>query len=103
MAAKKDKESANKNLKGTHEGVSMDSSSDLIVEFSNFQEDLQSIKNCLKDVVKKTDLEQSLGKIVKKDNLETVVTSIVTKLINQAKNDIDGKLKEKTKKQKQSY
>lgn len=95
LAAKKD----DKNLKRSHHEVSMDSSSDLIVEFSNLQEDLNSIKTTLKDVVKKPDLEESLGRIVKKEDLETVVTAIVTKLINQVKHDIDEKLREKTNKQ----
>jgi hypothetical protein len=62
--------------------VSMDNSSDLTIELSNFQNDLDIIKDSLESVVKKTDLDKSLDDIVKKSDLETVVISIVTKLLD---------------------
>jgi hypothetical protein len=54
----------------------MDSSSDLTIELTNFQNDLDIIKDSLEGVVTKTDLDKSLADIVKKSDLETVVTSI---------------------------
>jgi hypothetical protein len=47
---------------------------------TNFQNDLDIIKDSLEGVVTKTDLDKSLADIVKKSDLETVVTSIVTQL-----------------------
>jgi hypothetical protein len=39
----------------------------------------------MESVVKRTDLDKSLDDIVKKSDLETVVTSIVTKLLDSFK------------------
>ena len=79
--------------------VSMDSSSDLTIELTNFQNDLDIIKDSLEGVVKKTDLDKSLADIVKKSDLETVVTSIVTKLLDSFKKEINEKISEKSNKQ----
>jgi hypothetical protein len=79
--------------------VSMDSSSDLTIELTNFQNDLDIIKDSLEGVVTKTDLDKSLADIVKKSDLETVVTSIVTKLLDSFKKEINEKISEKSNKQ----
>jgi hypothetical protein len=64
----------------------MDSSSDLTIELTNFQNYLGIIKDSLDGVVKKTDLDKYLDDIVKKSDLETVVTStIVIKLLDSFK------------------
>jgi hypothetical protein len=47
----------------------------------------------------KTDLDKSLADIVKKSDLETVVTSIVTKLLDSFKKEINDKISEKSNKQ----
>ncbi|CAC5382884.1 unnamed protein product [Mytilus coruscus] len=69
------------------------------IELSNLHHDLDSIKESLEGVVKRTDLEKALNNIVRKDDLETIVTSIVTKLVDSMKKEIEGNLKDKTNKQ----
>ena len=77
--------------------LSMDSSSEL--DISTIQSDLDTIKGGLEGVIKKDDLDNALMNLVQKKDIETLVTSIVTKLIDNMKKDIDDKLREKTNKQ----
>ncbi|CAG2229366.1 unnamed protein product [Mytilus edulis] len=98
LAAKKGSDKGNP-AKRTHTDVSMDSSVDMTIELSNLHHDLDSIKESLEGVVKRTDLDKALNNIVRKDDLETIVTSIVTKLVDSMKKEIEGNLKDKTNKQ----
>jgi thiamine pyrophosphate-dependent acetolactate synthase large subunit-like protein len=49
-------------------------------------------------LLQKIDLDKSLADIVKKSDLETVVTSIVTKLLDSFKKEINEKISEKSNK-----
>ena len=51
-------------------------------------------------LLKKTDIDKSLDDIVKKCDLETVVTSTVTKLLDSFKLEINEKICEKSNKHK---
>jgi hypothetical protein len=65
----------------------MDSSIDLAV----IQNDLEAIKGKLEKVVKKNDLDQLSQSLVKKSDIELIVTSIVnTKLMDNFKKELDG-------------
>jgi hypothetical protein len=100
LAAKNGNEKQKKKTpKKSNTEVSMDNSSDLTIELSNFQNDLDIIKDSLESVVKKTDLDKSLDDIVKKSDLETVVISIVTKLLDSFKKEINERISEKSNKQ----
>ena len=77
--------------------LSMDSSSYL--EMSTIQHDLESIKCGLEGVVKIEDLNKAISDVVKKGDLEHIVTSIVTKLLESMKTDLEQKFKEKTDQQ----
>jgi hypothetical protein len=71
LAAKNGNEKQKKKTpKRPNTEVSMDSSSDLTIELTNFQNDLDIIKDCLESVVKKTDLDKALDDIVKKSDLK---------------------------------
>ncbi|CAG2191782.1 unnamed protein product [Mytilus edulis] len=87
LAAKKGSDKGNP-AKRTHTDVSMDSSTDMTIELSNLHHDLDSIKESLEGVVKRTDFDKALKNIVRKDDLETIVTSIVTKLVDSRKFNI---------------
>ncbi|CAG2213514.1 unnamed protein product [Mytilus edulis] len=80
--------------KRTHTVVSMDSSVDMTIELSNLHHDLDSINESLEGVVKRTDLDKALNNIVRKDDLETIVTSIVTKLVDSMIKEIEDNLKD---------
>lgn len=100
LAAKKNNnkdtlEKSAKEPKRTHSDVELDSS----IELGVFQADLTDIKNSLKDIVKKPDLDKALCQLVKTQDLETLVTSIVTKLVNTMKEELNEKW-EKTYREK---
>ena len=89
---KSSSEKPSKEAKRTHSDVSMDSSIDLAV----IQNDLEAIKGKLEKVVKKNDLDQLSQSLVKKSDIELIVTSIVnTKLMDNFKKELDEKLKKK--------
>ena len=69
----------------------MDSSIDLAV----IQNDLQAIKGKLEKVVNKNDLDQLFQSLVKKSDIELIITSIVTKLMDNLKKELDEKLEKK--------
>jgi hypothetical protein len=69
----------------------MDSSIDLAV----IQNDLEAIKGKLEKVVNKNDLDQLSQSLVKKSDIELIVTSIVTKLMDNLKKELDEKLEKK--------
>ena len=56
---------------------------------------LEAIKGKLEKVVKKNDLDQLSQSLVKKSDIELIVTSIVTKLMDNFKKELDEKLEKK--------
>jgi hypothetical protein len=69
----------------------MDSSIDMAV----IQNDLEAIKGKLEKVVNKNDLDQLSQSLVKKSDIELIITSIVTKLMDNLKKELDEKLEKK--------
>ena len=88
---KSSSEKPSKEDKRTHSDVSMDSSIDLAV----IQNDLEAIKGKLEKVMKKNDLDQLSQSLVKKSDIELIITSIVTKLMDNLKKELDEKLEKK--------
>jgi hypothetical protein len=88
---KSSSEKPSKEAKGTHSDVSMDSSIDMAV----IQNDLEAIKGKLEKVVNKNDLDQLSQSLVKKSDIELIITSIVTKLMDNLKKELDEKLEKK--------
>jgi hypothetical protein len=56
---------------------------------------LEAIKGKLEKVVKKNDLDQLSQSLVKKSDIELIITSIVTKLMDNFKKELDEKLEKK--------
>lgn len=88
---KSSSEKPSKEAKRTHSAVSMDSSIDLAV----IQNDLEAIKGKLEKVMNKNDLDQLSQSLVKKSYIKLIVTSIVTKLMDNLKKEFDEKLEKK--------
>ena len=88
---KSSSEKPSKEANRTYSDVSMDSSIDMAV----IQNDLEAIKGKLEKVVKKNDLDQLSQSLVKKSDIELIVTSIVTKLMDNFKKELDEKLEKK--------
>jgi hypothetical protein len=65
------------------------------IDLAVIQNDLEAIKGKLEKVVKKNDLDQLFQSLVKKSDIELIITSIVTKLMDNLKKELDEKLEKK--------
>ncbi|KAK3084898.1 hypothetical protein FSP39_020985 [Pinctada imbricata] len=77
----------------------MNSSTSSVADPDDLSNDVKAIKQSLKSVVKKEDLEKAFGKMVQKSDMNELVSNIVKNVINEMKDGIKQEIREELEKE----